>query len=201
MRSVQSHPILALLLATFGTSAAAVDEFRFDPVHSQVQFHVEHLGFSFSEGEFQQFDGSFRFDPDDASKASCAVTIPVAGLDMDDDAWTKKMLGKDWFNAEQFPEMKFVCTSLDLAPGAKEGKLNGRLTLLGVEQPITLDLRFNRLATHKYSQAFVAGFSAEGSIKRSDFGMTHLIGDIGDTVAIRLEIEGIRKTQGGGPKK
>ncbi|MBK8285654.1 MAG: polyisoprenoid-binding protein [Ahniella sp.] len=201
MQTILPRPILALLLATLGTSAAAVDEFRFDRVHSQVQFHVEHLGFAFSEGEFQQLEGSFHFDPADAAKASCTVTIPMTGLDMDDATWTKKMLSKDWFNAEQFPEMRFVCTSLELEPGAKEGKLTGQLTLLGVERPVTLDLRFNRLATHKFSQAFVAGFSAEGSIKRSDFGMTHLVGDIGDTVAIRLEIEGIRKTQGGGPKK
>lgn len=197
MRSI----LPCLLLAALSPTAGAVDEFRFDPVHSQVQFHVEHLGFSFSEGEFQQFEGWFRFDPKDPDSAACDVRLPIAGLDMDDAGWTKKMLGKDWFDAETHPDMHFRCTGLELDAEGRAGTLSGTLTLRGVSRPVDLALTVNRIATHKFSQAYVAGFSATTSIRRSEFGMTHLIPDIGDTVAIRLEIEGIRKpAKGGRPK-
>lgn len=182
-----------LLLAT--PLAMAADEFRLDPVHTQVQFHVSHLGFSMSEGEFHGFDGSFRFDPDRPEQAACEIAIDVASLDMDDDKWNQTMLGKDWFNVAEHPRIEFRCDELKLPAGSQSGQLHGRLTVLGVQKPVVLNLQFNRMTTHKFSQAFVAGFSATTSLKRSDFGMTRLLPDIGDEVQIRLEVEGIRKAK------
>lgn len=193
--------LVSVLLLLAPSIVAAADEFRLDPVHTQVQFYVSHLGFSKSEGEFHGFDGSFRFDPDRPQDAACTISIEVASLDMDDDKWNQTMLGKDWFNVAEHPRIEFHCDSLTLTEGSNTGQLHGDLTLLGVKKPVVLDLTFNRLATHKFSQAYVAGFSARTAIKRSDFGMTRLIPDIGDEIDIRLEVEGIRKANLRGVKK
>ena len=53
------------LLPGAPTLAAKPADYRFDQVHSQLVFFVSHLGFSHAIGRFSQWEGQFRFDPDD----------------------------------------------------------------------------------------------------------------------------------------
>jgi polyisoprenoid-binding protein YceI len=41
----------------------------------------------------------------------------------------------------------------------------------------------------------MAGFSAHGTLKRSDFGMRALLPGVGDEVELRIEAEGKRKSE------
>lgn len=182
----------ALLLLLIAAPVTAAERYRFDAVHSQVSFHVSHLGFTRSEGEFHDLRGGFAFDRKDWSQSRCDVQIGVASLDMDNEAWNKTMLGADWFDAKTHPLMRFRCLQVQ-ALGEGQGRIDGELTLRGVTRPVTLDLRFNREGVHKFSLQYVAGFSASTRIRRSEFGMGKHIPDIGDEVEIRLEIEGLRE--------
>lgn len=183
---------LALAASVLMASAnAAAREYRFDRVHSQVSFEVSHLGFSMSQGRFKGIDGSFEFDPKHWDRARCEVTIDIASLDMGDAAWTKKLLGKDWFNAAQHPAMRFLCTGLSQVDD-RHGQLSGTLSLLGVDQPVVLELTFNKIGMDKYALRQAVGFSASTQLRRSQFGMARFIPDIGDDVSIRIEIEAFR---------
>lgn len=182
----------ALVALAFTSPAFAAETYRFDAVHSQVQFRVDHLGFSESEGEFHDLRGDFRFDRDDWAKSSCDVTIGIASLDLDDDAWNRKMLERDWFDVAQFPEMRYRCLKVERID-EHHGRIDGELTLRGVTRPVVLDLRFNRAAIHKYSLKYTAGFMATTTIRRSDFGMVKYLPEIGDDIHIRLDIEGQRE--------
>ncbi len=182
----------ALVALAFTSPAFAAETYRFDAVHSQVQFRVDHLGFSESEGEFHDLRGEFRFDRDDWAKSSCDVTIGIASVDLDDDAWNRKMLERDWFDVAQFPEMRYRCLKVERID-EHHGRIDGELTLRGVTRPVVLDLRFNRAAIHKYSLKYTAGFMATTTIRRSDFGMVKYLPEIGDDIHIRLDIEGQRE--------
>ena len=72
------------------------------------------------------------------------------------------------------------------------GKLTGNLTLLGVTKPVTFNVKMNRVAPHPNpkNRVIIAGFSARGSVVRSEFGMTYGSPGIGDEIEILLEIEG-----------
>jgi polyisoprenoid-binding protein YceI len=87
--------------------------------------------------------------------------------------------------------MKFVAERLEQT-GDDTGKLHGELTLHGVTRPVTLDLKLNKVGTHSFSLQRVAGFSATTTIRRSEFGIRHLLPAVGDELNIRLEIEGLR---------
>lgn len=182
----------ALFFLGLAAPAFAAETYRFDAVHSQVQFRVDHLGFSESEGEFHDLRGEFRFDRDDWAKSSCDVTIGIASVDLDDDAWNRKMLERDWFDVAQFPEMRYRCLKVERID-EHHGRIDGELTLRGVTRPVVLDLRFNRAAIHKYSLKYTAGFMATTTIRRSDFGMVKYLPEIGDDIHIRLDIEGQRE--------
>jgi len=197
MKPIPLRPTLLSLvgllpLATLALSVAAADRYRFDVLHSQVSFHVSHLGFSRSEGEFHDLSGGFTFEPDNWASASCDVTIGVASIDLDDEGWNRKLLEKDWFDVAQHPSMRFRCLRV-VDGNENKARIEGELSLRGVTRPVLLDVHFNRAGVHKYSLQYIAGFSATTTIKRSDFGMHKYVPEIGDEIEIRLEIEGIRE--------
>ncbi len=142
-------------------------------------------------GRFPGVSGGFVFDPDDWSASSVDATIDVASLYLGDVEWQKKMLSNDFFDAKRYPSMRFTSERVEKGDGDR-GRIHGALTLHGVTRPVTLDFAVNRVGRHTYSLQYVAGFSATATIRRSDFGMRHLLPAVGDVVEIRLEIEGIR---------
>ena len=175
------------LAAACGDARADAATYRFDPVHSQVLFFASHLGFSHPMGRFPGLSGHFTIDPDDWSTAKVEATVDVGSLYLGDAAWEKKMLSGEFFAVEKYPTATFRGQSFD-------GRvLRGDLTLHGVTRPIELAVRVNRIGRHTYSFDYVAGFSATGKIRRSDFGMKRLLPAVGDEVELRLEIEGLRE--------
>ncbi|MDN5385808.1 YceI family protein, partial [Streptomyces sp. LB8] len=73
--------LLFTALFVLGASAqshAAIEKYTFDQPHTQIMFFVNHLGFSISEGEFQQVDGSFTFDTESPENSMIDVSIPTA---------------------------------------------------------------------------------------------------------------------------
>ncbi len=189
--------VAIMLISLFGLAlnsgaAARAYDYDFDPVHSQVFFHVSHLGFSTSTGRFGELHGGFRFDRKHWQRAACDVRITVASLDMGDPAWTKALLGKSWFAAEQFPDMQFVCERLEQTD-AQHGTLSGQLSIRGVTRPVRFALTLNRAGMHKYALRYVAGFGASARIRRSDFGMLTALPEVGEEISIELQIEGFRR--------
>lgn len=47
-----------------------------------------------------------------------------------------------WLNADAYPEITFVSTSVEKT-GELSGKVTGDLALLGVTKPVTLDVTYN----------------------------------------------------------
>ncbi|MGF1527750.1 MAG: YceI family protein [Candidatus Competibacterales bacterium] len=183
----------ALVLAASGSLHAA-DSYRFDKAHTQILFFISHLGFSQSQGEFLEYDGQFTFDPEDLTNSAVEVAIATGSIDMDMEKWDAHMRSADFFDVEQYPEMRFVSTAIE-ETGDNTFALTGDFTLLGKTLPVTLDVTFNKAGRHPFNGEFVAGFSATTTIKRSDFGMNYGLPAIGDEVHIRLEVEGIRQSE------
>lgn len=186
--------LLSLIFITLiaGTARADLNRYIYDPAHTQIFFSVNHLGFSFSTGRFNAFSGDFTFDPAQVEKSQVNATIDINSLDMASDEWDTHLKGKDFFNAEKFPQMAFKSTKVEKT-GEKTGKLTGDLTLLGVTKPVTLDVTWNGSGPHPMTKNMIAGFSANGSLKRSDFGMTYGLGMVGDDIKIMINVEGIRQ--------
>ena len=181
-----------LLMATATPVRAELHEYRFDKTHTQILFFVNHLGFSNSQGEFHDYDGTIKFDRDNPENSEVNVTIRTESIDMDDNEWNNHMKNEDFFHVAKYPTMTFESTDIKVT-GETEGKITGDLTILGTTREVTLDTTFNKAGKHPYSGNYVAGFSATTQIERSNFGMEYGLPGIGDTVNIRLEVEAIRK--------
>ena len=181
----------ALGLAVFAPTLSARD-FVFDTVHSQIGFSISHLGFSMSQGRFKGLEGGFSFNAKHWDRSTCDIRIDINSLDLGDAAWQKKLLGKDWFAADTFPQARFECIEMQQID-AQHGTLRGRLHLRGVVREVELAVTLNRIGMHKFALQYAAGFSATTTFRRSDFGMKKYLGDIGDEVQLRIDIEAFRR--------
>ncbi len=197
--------IAALALGASVTSAAAVEAptgaYKLDPTHASVTFKVSHLGLSNYTARFSKIDADLAFDAADMTKSKLNVTIDPVSIRTDYPFADKKDFDKklatdaEWFNAEFYPEITFTSTAVEMT-GEKTAKVTGDLTLLGVTKPVTLDVTLNgAMKEHPFVKKPAIGFSATGSIKRSEFGFDKYVPMIGDDVALLIEAEFLADTE------
>jgi polyisoprenoid-binding protein YceI len=188
--------LLASTLLTLGlaplSAHAQVETYKFDKVHTQIFFSVDHLGYTQSTGQFLDFDGGFTFDRTAPEKSNVNVTIKTDSINMNDEKWDAHLKTADFFDVAKFHEMTFKSTAIEKT-GEKTANIKGDLTLLGVTKPVTLATTFNKADKHPMADEYHAGFNAEATIKRSDFGMKFGLPAVGDDVKIHINVEGVRE--------
>jgi polyisoprenoid-binding protein YceI len=185
--SLTAFVALAGLVVASPSSAA---DYKIDPNHTHVLFLVDHLGFSKMIGFFTTFTGAISFDQDKPEASKLNVAIKTASLQTQFPPRDSDLKGADWFNVKEFPQMTFVGTTFTKKDDTS-GEIVGNLTMLGVTKPLTLAVTFNK-AGKRADGADAVGFSAHGSLKRSDFGMKTFLPYIGDNVDLMIETEATR---------
>ncbi len=182
----------ALFAALSGAPAlAAPIAYKIDPSHLSVAFIVNHLGFSNLIGRFNSAAGDLSFDKDAVEKSSVTMSIDAASVDTNFAKRDDHLRSPDFFNAKEFPKMTFKSTKIEKT-GDKTGVLHGEFTLLGVTKPLVLNVTFNKDGVSAASKQETAGFSARGTLKRSDFGMKFGVPYIGDDIELLIDAEAIK---------
>lgn len=176
------------LLAAVPVSAAS---YRYDLVHSQILFSIDHDGYSHPFGRLHIAHGWLRFDPDDWSTAATELDIDLAGVDMGDADWNKAVCKPVLLDCARNRYAHFVSISVERKDDHR-GVLHGQLTLRGITRPLNLPFTFNRAAMTLYGLHRVAGFSATTTLDRRAFGISAYPGPIGFEVSVWLELEAIR---------
>ena len=190
---MRPHAALVLCLALLAPTArahAAGATYRFDPVHSQITFFVDHDGYSDASGRLHIVRGWFRFDPADWGTAKVVADIDLAGVDMGDKDWNRVVAGSNFLDAKAQPYAHFVSGEVEKT-GTDTGILFGQLTLRGHTVGIAFPFRFNRRAFTIYGLHTVAGFTGIATLDRKLWGMRAFDSVIGVRVKVLLEIEGI----------
>ena len=182
-------PLAALLLAVSAPAKAA--DYKIDQGHTFIEFRVIHLGYSWLNGRFDYFEGSFTFDPEagpDAQKIS--LTIDTTSINSNHAERDKHLRSDDFLNVEKFPEAKFVSTGY--TGDASGGMMTGDFTLMGVTKPI--EIKVKKIGEGKDPWGgYRAGFEGTAEFDRRDFGMGYDLGPKSNTVYLDLYLEGIRQ--------
>ena len=182
---------LACLGLTLGAAQAAPATYRYDTVHSQIVFSIDHNGFSRPFGRLHIAKGWLRFDPDDWSRSATELDIDLDSLDMGDAAWNEAVKKPAFLDVAKNRYAHFASTSVERKDDT-HGVLHGNLTLRGVTRPVALDFTTNRRGTTIYGMHATAGFSATAMLQRDDFGITSNANSIGHGVSVWLELEAIQ---------
>jgi len=188
---------LSLIIMMFLAAGLWAQTFKIDPVHSSVGFSIRHL-VSNVKGRFTDFSGTIVYDPDKIENSSVNVTIKTTSIDTDNENRDNHLRSPDFFNAEKNPEITFKSTKV--VKEQDKFLLQGTLNLHGVEK--SLSFPFHVLGTMKDPKGNTrAGFEAELSLNRKDFGITWnrtldqggLM--LGEEVKIMLDVEAFEEKQ------
>jgi polyisoprenoid-binding protein YceI len=167
--------------------------YKVESNHTQVEFSLSHFGLTNYAGLFSGATGSLQLDPAHLTTAKLEVTLPVQSILTTVAKLTDELKGPKWFDTAQFPSATFIST--EVAPGGNgEAIISGNLTLHGVTKPVVLHAHFIGAGVNPINKAYTVGFEVTGTIKRSEFGISTYVPNIGDEV--HLTIAGAFELQG-----
>ncbi|MDN3018721.1 YceI family protein [Paenibacillus sp. BSR1-1] len=164
-----------------------------DAAHSSVDFSVRHMMIANVKGSFNSFNATIEADPSDLTTASIEFAIETASVDTRNQDRDGHLVSADFFDAANHPNMTFKATSIEKTDDG-EYNVTGDLTLRGVTKQETFAVTFEGTGKDPWGNE-KAGFSATGSINRSDYGLVWNAALetggvlVGDKVKINLQIQ------------
>jgi polyisoprenoid-binding protein YceI len=185
---------LAALLLTGASALAQPSTWTIDKNHSQVNFAIPHMAVSRVRGSISGVTGTVVWDDKDPSKSSVEATIDASTVSTNNDARDKHLKSPDFFNVAQYPTLTFKSTSVSGTAG--QLTVTGDLTLAGVTKSVTLAVDGPTTPVKGQGGKLVTGFSATGTLKRSDFNFGSKFNAIlGDDVKFTIDVEAGKPAQ------
>lgn len=187
IKSLFAASVFALVAST---SAFAADTYKLDAGHTSVTFQYTHFGFSHPTGKFMNAVGSVTLDDATPANSSVEVSFDINGINTGVAALDTHLKSADFFDAAKFPTANFKSTKV-VQTSATTADVTGDLTIHGVTKPVTLKVTLNKKDVHPMMKKVDAGFTATGTINRSDFGMGNYVPAVSDQVDLYIEAEAI----------
>lgn len=179
--------LLASLLVASASVFAAPQTFTIDPNHTQVSFTYNHFGFSNPTGRMEDIKGTVVVDQADWGKSSVTVTMPLSGLHTGVAKLDEHLKTPDFFDAAKYPDITFKSTHVTKT-GTETLDIAGDLTVHGVTKPVTLHARVNKIGENKMIGSQTAGFDADTTLKRSEFGLKMYVPAVSDEVHVHITV-------------
>ena len=182
---------LALALTAFAalSTASAAESYTIDKAHTAALFKINHMGFSYTWGRFNDVSGTIVWDDADPAASSVNVLIKADSIDSGNADKDKHLKSGDFFSVKEFPEVTFVSKSI-----AKKGnvyEITGDFSMHGVTKSITIPLTKMGAGIGPDKKQRI-GFDSQFAIKRSDYGMSFGLPGVGDEVTIIFASEGMK---------
>jgi len=187
---MKSWLLLPLVLAS-APAAADTGSFTFDPEHTFPSFEIRHHGVSLMRGKFTRSIGRAVLDPA-GQQGYVELRVDAASGDTGHAGLDGKLPGRNFFDAARFPEIRFVSSNIEYRDG-KPVAAHGELSMLGVTQPLSVEIRDFTCTRHFLRFRTLCGADVHATIRRSDFGMNYgapML--IGDEVKLMVAVEGLK---------
>ena len=184
--------ILSLFLAFNAPQAAQSAEWSFDMAHSGIYFDVPHI-YSTVRGRFNDFAGTFSFDPQDLSGSNIEVTVQTQSIDTQITKRDNHLRSEEFFAVSQYPTMTFKSKSIS-HDGGNNYRVVGDLTVKDVTKEIAVPFIFHGIVESPFQKGKqIAGFDARFTIDRLEYhigdGKFVKMGVVGKDVDVIISIE------------
>ena len=164
---------------------------KFDPLHTQVEFAAKHLGMMTVRGHFNEVVAGGEIYPDDPARSKVEATINTASIRTHNEQRDKDLRSSNFLEIEKHPTMTFKSTKIEHVGGDRY-KVTGDLTIKASTRPVTLDVvKYGEFNDPNMGHRI--GYAAETKINRRDFGMTFammLDGRLVVSNEVQVHIEG-----------
>ena len=181
----------ALTSAAFSAQAAG---YTYDQARSKVLFTLKNFGITTVDGHFNQFSGTFEFDPANIQSSNVKLRIQTASLATSNGLQDRQLKSKGFFWPEKFPDIIFISREFKNIEGERFN-IYGDLTIRGKTMPVIFKTKL-LTPVEKISSDRPLRFYTETYIQRKDYNLG--TGNIFDplmtvtheTLKISLEVEG-----------
>jgi len=188
--------LLSLLLMIAGSMPvlAAVKAWELDKGHSNFYFSVGHI-FSEVHGQFDDFSGEIRFDPDNLAESRFYFAIKTGSVNTNIAKRDKHLQSADFFDSAKYPLIEFESTKItDVGNGLYE--VLGKFTSKGQVYDLVLPLSFAGIKDHPMAKGKeVVGFNGTVTIDRLAYkigtGKFNDLGVVGKDVEIIVSLEAL----------
>ncbi|MGM0526504.1 MAG: YceI family protein [Pseudomonadota bacterium] len=185
----------ALAGSALVTSTAMAEDYKIDidGQHAFIQFKINHLGYSWLLGRFNEFEGDFSYDENAPEDSSINVTIETASVDTNHAERDKHLRGDDFLSVEQYPTATFESTRyVPHEDSEGKGTMHGNFTLNGVTREIAIDVEHVGAGEDPWG-GFRRGFEGEIDLTLADYNIDYNLGPEAEEVQLYFSIEGVRQ--------
>ena len=141
-----------------------------DPSHSEIAFKIRHLMITHVKGNFNDFEADIFTTGDDFTTAKVECRVKSASVDTRNADRDKHLVGPEFFDAENHPEMTFHATGYEKVDNDGSYELLGDLTIKDVTIPVKLDVEFGGVVKDPWGNE-KAGFTINGKVNRKDWNL------------------------------
>ncbi len=141
--------------------------FQLDQTNSHLGFSVKHMMISTVRGSFSGVEAEVDIDEQDLAKSSVTARIDVRSVQTQDRMRDDYLVGKNFFNPDQFPHLVFKSRGARVR--GNKITVNGALTIRGVERPIVLDGTFQRRSKASSQERLI--FDLKSELDREAYGL------------------------------
>ena len=162
-----------------------------DKSHSEIRFKARHLMITTVSVQFENYAIEIETEGDDFTTAIASYVADVKTIQSGDAKRNGHLLSDDFFNAEKYPEMKFVTENITKTAD-QAFDIQGLLTIRDVSKSISLRAELEGIAKDPWGN-IKAALHVTGKINRKDFGLNfHVLTDTGSLLVsdeIKLEAD------------
>lgn len=181
-------PACAFLLCALPVSGE-MRHFSVNSGQSTALFRIKMMEVSYFNGQFFAMSGQVAFDDEDPSASSILLEIEAKSIQTGIPRLTEHLKSPDFFNAAQFPQLRFRSTSVRPL-GDKRFEVSGNLTVRGMSKPVTV---LAELIGMRKGGKLMAGFSTVFTINRHDFGVSYMRQGLASEVEVRLDLHTVAR--------
>jgi polyisoprenoid-binding protein YceI len=189
---IRARAALALACCSLLLAAAhaAPVTYKIDPAHTFPSFEADHMGISVWRGKFDRNEGQVTLDRV-AAAGTVHIVVDVNSVNFGLPALDKVARTEELFDTAKYPQAVYD-GKLDGFVDGVPTRAAGTLTLHGVTQPLTLEIRKFKCIPHPMFKREDCGADVYATLDRSAFGM-----DAGKAygfsmdVALRIQVEAL----------
>lgn len=159
-----------------------------DENHAYVSASYSHLGLSNQHIQFREFQAALELDGHDMAASRVAINIDASSVSTAVPELDDELRSEAFFDVSNYPQITFESSSYQ-ETSETTGVLTGDLTIVGKTRPVTLDVTINSAAMNPLNRKEMIGFSANGMVNRSDYGLTAYSPMISDELSLNVQVE------------
>lgn len=141
-----------------------------DPAHSELGFKVKHLMISTVTGNFSKFDVQLESGKEDFTDGKVVLTADINSINTGNEQRDGHLKSGDFFEAEKYPEIRFVSSSIKKSDAKGDYIAEGELTIKDVTKTVAIPLEYGGTVRDPWGNT-KAAFSIDTKVNRKEFGL------------------------------